>query len=61
MKPFINPTPHPDGVMDEHDFRICLMEAGGLEENSCYEMFPDDLSVHQPGQAGHHYGEGAVH
>ena len=35
---FINPTSHPDRVMDEHDFLYMLDGSWRImEENSCYE------------------------
>ena len=54
---FINPTPHPDRVMDEHDFLYMLDGSWRImEENSCYEMHSDDLLILPAGR--HHYGKG---
>jgi len=54
---FINPTSHPDRVMDEHDFLYMLDGSWRImEENSCYEMHSDDLLILPAGR--HHYGKG---
>ena len=54
---FVNPAPHPDRIMSEHDFLYMIDGSWRIrEEDEAFEMHSDDLLILPAGR--HHYGDG---
>ena len=54
---FVNPAPHPDRIMSEHDFLYMIDGSWRIrEEEEAFEMHSDDLLILPAGR--HHYGDG---